>query len=37
MITHVPPWTSPQVQANEAADAFHGVVELATAGAEIWV
>jgi ribonuclease BN (tRNA processing enzyme) len=37
IVTHVPPWTSPEVQASEAAEEFHGVVELATPGAEIWV
>ena len=37
IVTHVPPWTSREVQANEAAEAFHGVVEIATAGAEFWV
>jgi ribonuclease BN (tRNA processing enzyme) len=37
VITHVPPWTSREVQANEAAETFHGAVEIATPGAEIWV
>ena len=25
IVTHVPPWNSPQVAADEAAEAFHGV------------
>jgi ribonuclease BN (tRNA processing enzyme) len=37
VVTHVPPWTSREVQAQEAADAFQGVVEIATPGAEFWV
>ena len=37
IVTHVPPWTSPEVQADEAAAAFHGVVELAHPGAEFWI
>jgi ribonuclease BN (tRNA processing enzyme) len=37
VITHVPPWNSREVQADEAAAAFHGEVEIATAGAEFWV
>ena len=37
IVTHVPPWNSRQVAADEAADAFHGVVEIATPGAEFWV
>jgi ribonuclease BN (tRNA processing enzyme) len=37
IVTHVPPWTSPELQASEAAEEFHGVVELATPGAEILV
>lgn len=37
IVTHVPPWVSPDVQADEAADAFSGVVELAKPGAEIQV
>jgi len=37
VVTHVPPWTSRAVQAQEAADAFQGVVEIATPGAEFWV
>ena len=35
LITHVPPWNSPEVQAAEAAEAFPGLVELARRGAEI--
>jgi ribonuclease BN (tRNA processing enzyme) len=37
LITHVPPWGSRELAANEAADAFHGAVEVASPGAEIWV
>jgi ribonuclease BN (tRNA processing enzyme) len=37
IVTHVPPWVSRDVQAGEAAAAFHGAVELAQPGAEIWV
>jgi ribonuclease BN (tRNA processing enzyme) len=37
VVTHVPPWTSREVQADEAARAFPGTVELAQPGAEIWV
>ncbi|MGH8962326.1 MAG: MBL fold metallo-hydrolase [Jatrophihabitantaceae bacterium] len=37
IVTHVPPWLSPQVQADEAAAAFHGVVELAHPAAEFWI
>jgi ribonuclease BN (tRNA processing enzyme) len=37
VVTHVPPWGSREVAANEAAEAFHGVVEMATPGAEFWV
>ncbi|HKC30041.1 MAG TPA: MBL fold metallo-hydrolase [Jatrophihabitans sp.] len=37
MITHVPPWNSPQAAADDAADAFHGQVEIARAGAEFSV
>jgi ribonuclease BN (tRNA processing enzyme) len=37
IITHVPPWNSRQVAADEAADAFHGAVEVATPGAEFWI
>jgi ribonuclease BN (tRNA processing enzyme) len=37
VITHVPPWGSPEVAANDAAGAFGGVVELATPGAELRV
>jgi ribonuclease BN (tRNA processing enzyme) len=34
IVTHVPPWVSPQVQATEAATAFGGTVELARPDAE---
>ena len=34
VVTHVPPWNSPQVAAEEAARTFEGVVDLAFAGAE---
>jgi ribonuclease BN (tRNA processing enzyme) len=34
ILTHVPPWVSPQLQATEAAVAFDGPIELARAGAE---
>jgi ribonuclease BN (tRNA processing enzyme) len=37
VVTHVPPWTSPELQAAEAAEQFSGAIELATAGAEILV
>ena len=37
IVTHVPPWTAPQVQLDEAAAAFHGPVELAEAGAAYWI
>jgi ribonuclease BN (tRNA processing enzyme) len=37
VITHVPPWNSREVQADEAAAAFHGEVEIALPGAEFWV
>jgi ribonuclease BN (tRNA processing enzyme) len=37
VITHVPPWNSREVQAEEAATAYTGEIEIATAGAEIWV
>jgi ribonuclease BN (tRNA processing enzyme) len=37
VITHVPPWGSPTVAADEAAAAFDGMVEIATPGAEFWV
>jgi ribonuclease BN (tRNA processing enzyme) len=33
IVTHVPPWNSPQDAADEAAAAFHGPVEIARAGA----
>lgn len=34
VVTHVPPWGSPAVAAAEAATAFDGPIEVATAGAE---
>lgn len=37
VVTHVPPWTSRAVQAEEAAKAFDGPIEIATAGAEFSV
>jgi ribonuclease BN (tRNA processing enzyme) len=37
VVTHVPPWSSPEVAADEAAAAFGGMVEVATPGAELWV
>jgi len=37
IVTHVPPWNSPQVAAEEAAEAFRGTVEVASPGAEYWV
>ncbi|SHH01795.1 Ribonuclease BN, tRNA processing enzyme [Jatrophihabitans endophyticus] len=37
VITHVPPWNSPQVAADDAAEAFSGSVELARPGAEFQV
>ncbi len=37
IITHVPPWTSPQVQLDEAAVAFHGPVELAEPDGVYWI
>ena len=37
VVTHVPPWGSWEVAADEAAAAFDGMVEIATPGAEIWV
>jgi ribonuclease BN (tRNA processing enzyme) len=33
VVTHIPPWVSREVQAEEAASAFDGTVELAAAGA----
>ena len=33
IVTHVPPWNSPQAAADEAAAAFHGPVEIAAPGA----
>jgi ribonuclease BN (tRNA processing enzyme) len=37
IVTHVPPWNSVQVAADEAAAAFHGPVEVAHPGAEFWI
>ncbi len=37
IVTHVPPWNSPQLAADDAADAFHGPVEIAYPGAEYWI
>jgi ribonuclease BN (tRNA processing enzyme) len=37
IVTHVPPWNSVQVAADEAAAAFHGVVEIAHPQAEFWI
>jgi ribonuclease BN (tRNA processing enzyme) len=37
VVTHVPPWLSRQAQADEAAAAFHGPVEIAVPGAELWI
>jgi ribonuclease BN (tRNA processing enzyme) len=37
IVTHVPPWTSREVQAGEAAEAFSGTIEIATPGAEFEV
>jgi ribonuclease BN (tRNA processing enzyme) len=37
VVTHVPPWSSPHVAADEAASAFHGTVEVAQPGAEYWI
>lgn len=37
IITHVPPWGSREVAADEAAAAFHGPVELALPAAEYWI
>ena len=34
IVTHVPPWNSPQVAADEAATAFRGAIEIARPGAE---
>lgn len=34
IVTHVPPWNSRQVAADDAADAFHGPIEVAYPGAE---
>lgn len=37
IVTHVPPWNSEQEAADDAAEAFHGPVELAHPGAEFWI
>jgi ribonuclease BN (tRNA processing enzyme) len=37
IVTHVPPWNSVQVAADEAAATFHGPVETAAPGAEFWI
>lgn len=37
LITHVPPWGTPTVAADEAATAFDGTIEIATSGAEYTV
>jgi ribonuclease BN (tRNA processing enzyme) len=37
VITHVPPWNSPRRAAEDAADAFTGVIEIARPGAEYWI
>lgn len=34
IVTHVPPWNSRQVAADEAAEAFHGPIEVAHPGAQ---
>jgi len=37
IVTHVPPWNSRQEAVDDAAAAFHGVVEAAVAGGEYWI
>jgi ribonuclease BN (tRNA processing enzyme) len=37
IVTHVPPWNSVQIAADEAAAAFHGPVEVAHPGGEFWI
>jgi ribonuclease BN (tRNA processing enzyme) len=37
IVTHVPPWASAQVQADEAAAAFDGPVELAEPDGVYWI
>lgn len=37
IVTHVPPWGSRQVAADEAAGAFSGGVEIAQPNAEFWI
>jgi ribonuclease BN (tRNA processing enzyme) len=34
IVTHVPPWNSPQAAADEAGAAFNGLIEIARPGAE---
>jgi ribonuclease BN (tRNA processing enzyme) len=34
IVTHVPPWNSPQAAGDEAAAAFNGLIEIAQPGAE---
>ena len=37
IVTHVPPWNSPQAAADDAAEAFSGVIEVARPSAEYWI
>ena len=37
IVTHVPPWNSVQEAADDAAQAFHGVVEVAQPDGEYWI
>jgi ribonuclease BN (tRNA processing enzyme) len=37
IVTHVPPWNPVQAAADEAAAAFHGVVEVAHPDAVFWI
>ncbi|MCU1656093.1 MAG: Ribonuclease tRNA processing enzyme [Pseudonocardiales bacterium] len=37
IVTHVPPWGSRQLAADEAAATFHGAVEIALPAAEFWI
>jgi ribonuclease BN (tRNA processing enzyme) len=37
IVTHVPPWNSPQLAAEDAATAFRGTVDLAYQGAEFLI
>ena len=34
IVTHVPPWNSPEVEAEQAAGAFDGTIEIARADAD---